>query len=83
LASFDEIKENDFNLNIPRYVDTTEPEKPVDVVKVVADIKKNDEEIARLSSELAKDFDDLVANNDEAAKQLAALKELFKNELGC
>jgi type I restriction enzyme M protein len=80
LASFDEIKENDFNLNIPRYVDTTEPEKPVDVVKVVADIKKNDEEIARLSSELAKDFDDLVANNDEAAKQLAALKELFKNE---
>ena len=80
LASFDEIKENDFNLNIPHYVDTTEPEKPVDVVKVVADIKKNDEEIARLSSELAKDFDDLVANNDEAAKQLAALKELFKNE---
>jgi type I restriction enzyme M protein len=50
------------------------------VVKVVADIKKNDEEIARLSSELAKNFDDLVANNDEAAKQLTALKELFKNE---
>ena len=56
LASFDEIKENDFNLNIPRYVDTTEPEKPVDVVKVVADIRKNDEEIARLSSGASQRF---------------------------
>lgn len=31
LAGFDEIKENDFNLNIPRYVDTFEEEKPVDM----------------------------------------------------
>ncbi|KMO58328.1 hypothetical protein PZ02_14460, partial [Lacticaseibacillus rhamnosus] len=67
-------------LNIPRYVDTTEPEKPIDVVQVVANIKESDKKIAKLSSELAKDIDDLVANNDEAAKQLAALKELFKNE---
>ena len=31
LATFDEIKENDFNLNIPRYVDTFEPEPEVDI----------------------------------------------------
>ena len=31
LADFDEIKENDFNLNIPRYVDTFEPEPSVDI----------------------------------------------------
>ncbi|OAU80989.1 type I restriction-modification protein subunit M, partial [Lacticaseibacillus rhamnosus] len=79
-AELDEIVENEYNLNIPRYVDTTEPEKPIDVVQVVADIKETDKKIAKLSSELAKDIDDLVANNDEAAKQLAALKELFKNE---
>ena len=79
-AELDEIMENEYNLNIPRYVDTTEPEKPIDVVQVVADIKETDKKIAKLSSELAKDIDDLVANNDEAAKQLAALKELFKNE---
>ena len=30
LASFDEIKENDFNLNIPRYVDTFEEEESID-----------------------------------------------------
>ena len=31
MASFDEIKENDFNLNIPRYVDIFEEEKLVDI----------------------------------------------------
>ena len=27
----DDIKENDYNLNIPRYVDTFEEEEPVDL----------------------------------------------------
>ena len=43
VASMDEIKENDYNLNIPRYVDTFEEEEPVDmdvVKKNIADIKK-------------------------------------------
>ena len=30
----DEIKENDYNLNIPRYVDTFEEEEPIDLVAV-------------------------------------------------
>jgi type I restriction enzyme M protein len=34
LASFDEIAENDFNLNIPRYVDTFEEEAEIDLVAV-------------------------------------------------
>ena len=38
LATFEEIKENDFNLNIPRYVDTFEEEEEVDLAKVKADI---------------------------------------------
>ena len=31
VVSFDEIKENDFNLNIPRYVDTFEGEELMDI----------------------------------------------------
>ena len=34
-----------FNLNIPRYVDTSEPEKPVDLDAVLTKIKQDDEEI--------------------------------------
>ncbi|GGB24802.1 type I restriction-modification system subunit M [Puia dinghuensis] len=45
-ATLKEMEENDYNLNIPRYVDTFEEETPVD-------IKATQQEIARLKRELA------------------------------
>jgi len=38
-ATLDEIKENDYNLNIPRYVDTFEEEEPVDIDAVAKELK--------------------------------------------
>ncbi|MBI2802471.1 MAG: type I restriction-modification system subunit M [Gammaproteobacteria bacterium] len=46
LASLQEITGNDFNLNIPRYVDTFEAEEEIDVAAV-------EQEIERLETELA------------------------------
>lgn len=59
LATFDEIKENDFNLNIPRYVDTFEEEEPVDIPAVQARLKQHREEAAALDDELAGYFKEL------------------------
>ena len=39
VASLNEVAENDYNLNIPRYVDTFEEEVPVDIDAVVKDLK--------------------------------------------
>lgn len=39
-ANLDEIKENEFNLNIPRYVDTFEEEEIVDLSIVAQELKK-------------------------------------------
>ncbi|MCL5113537.1 MAG: type I restriction-modification system subunit M [Patescibacteria group bacterium] len=39
LASLEEIKENDYNLNIPRYVDTFEEEEEIDLNEVTKEIK--------------------------------------------
>ena len=39
VASLDEVKENDYNLNIPRYVDTFEEEESVDMDAVVKDLR--------------------------------------------
>jgi type I restriction enzyme M protein len=36
VVELDEIEENDWNLNVPRYVDTTEPEEPIDVREKLA-----------------------------------------------
>ena len=52
-ASMDEIKENDYNLNIPRYVDTFEEEEPIDLKAVSDRIAKIDEEIASIDEQLA------------------------------
>jgi len=39
LATFEEIAENDFNLNIPRYVDTFEEEEEIDIMAVQTEIE--------------------------------------------
>lgn len=52
VASLDEIKGNDYNLNIPRYVDTFEEEEPIDVIEVKAKILKLDEEITNIDKQL-------------------------------
>ena len=53
VATMEEIKENDYNLNIPRYVDTFEEEEPIDLVAVSERIASIDKEIAKLDEELA------------------------------
>ncbi|MGB5900615.1 MAG: type I restriction-modification system subunit M [Geitlerinemataceae cyanobacterium] len=45
LASFEEIKENDFNLNIPRYVDTFEEEEEIDIGAVQVEIDGLEKEL--------------------------------------
>ena len=52
LATFVEIKENDFNLNIPRYVDTFEEEEEVDLMQVRREREQLKEELAALEVEM-------------------------------
>ena len=53
-ASFDEIKENDFNLNIPRYVDTFEEEELVDIDQVKQNIADIETELAQVQAQMQK-----------------------------
>lgn len=45
-ASYEEVKENEYNLNIPRYVDTFEEEEQVDMKEVSEKIAKLEDELA-------------------------------------
>ncbi len=53
-ASLEEIKENEFNLNIPRYVDTFEEEEPIDIEDVAKDLKKLNQEEKDLQKDVEK-----------------------------
>jgi type I restriction enzyme M protein len=59
LASLDEVKENDYNLNIPRYVDTFEEEEPVDLDAVSTELKAIDIEMADTDNTIANFCDEL------------------------
>ena len=48
VAPHDKIAENDFNLNIPRYVDTFEPEEEIDIAEVQSDIDQIEAELAEV-----------------------------------
>lgn len=52
LAKKEEIVENDYNLNIPRYVDTFEEEAPVDIDEVKDEISVIENEIAEVQSKM-------------------------------
>ena len=51
-ASLEEIAENDYNLNIPRYVDTFEEEEPVDLEQVQQDLNEIDSNIQDIEQEI-------------------------------
>lgn len=53
LASINEIKDNDYNLNIPRYVDTFEEEEQIDLHQVANQIKELDSQIKLTDAKIA------------------------------
>ena len=54
VATLDEIKANDYNLNIPRYVDTFEEEELVDIEEVKGNIKNIEDELSKIQKQMAK-----------------------------
>jgi type I restriction enzyme M protein len=46
VAPLSEVKENDYNLNIPRYVDTFEEEEAIDLLSISSDLKALEKDIA-------------------------------------
>lgn len=59
VATTDEIAENDYNLNIPRYVDTFEEEEPVDLKAVVGELKNLEMDMADIDREILENCKEL------------------------
>ena len=79
LASFEDIEKNDFNLNIPRYVDNFEKEEEIDLNDLLADIKATDEELEKTEKEFLSMLKELTSS-DEAI--MASLNELIEKMEG-
>lgn len=52
LASLEEIRANEFNLNIPRYVDSFEAEEQVDLAAVTAELRRIEADMAPIDAKI-------------------------------
>ena len=52
MSYLNEIFENEFNLNLPRYVDTFEEEDKIDIEKVVLRLKELDKELDKSNKKI-------------------------------
>ncbi len=78
LASYEDIVANDYNLNIPRYVDSAEEEPEIDLKALVQDMRETDRAIKAGNETLLDMMKDLTFHNDstkEAANEFIKILE--------
>lgn len=78
VATFEEIKDNDFNLNIPRYVDTFEPEPDVDLGELNEEMAETNKQIEANEKELLAMLKELTTTDAKKAEDLQDFLHLFK-----
>lgn len=68
-VSISEIEENDYNLNIPRYIDSFEPEEIPDAVQLAKELNEINRESRTLGLEIAEMLKQLVCTDPDARKE--------------
>ena len=74
-ASLQEVKDNDYNLNIPRYVDNFEKEEDVDINALLSDMQRTDDELEKVQGEFVSLMKELTSMDDTI---MGSLNELIK-----
>lgn len=63
IVDMEEIEENEFNLNIPRYVDTFEPEEEIDLEEAIEEFSSFQQDETSATSELEKLLEEIQQND--------------------
>lgn len=79
LATFENIEKNDFNLNIPRYVDNFEKEEDVDINALLSDMAKTDAEITQVQGDFVSLLKELRSPDETI---MTSLNELLRKMEG-
>jgi len=77
VASFEEIKENDFNLNIPRYIDTFEEKEEVNIIELGKELVALNQQIKEAENDFLVMLDELAVT-DDTRDIIEATKAVFR-----
>lgn len=78
VVTADEMAKNDFNLNIPRFVDTSEPPEPIDIGEVLREMIECRIEIEKTERELLEMMRELVGNTPDKQTKVDQIVEAFE-----
>lgn len=78
LAALDEIRANDYNLNIPRYVDTFEPAPECDIMQLTKNLSIRNEQMIKNKVELSRAIKQLKPLDKDTSQAIQALLNLLK-----
>ncbi len=72
LASFEDIEKNDFNLNIPRYVDNFEEEEEIDLNALLSEMQQTNQEIESIQKDFVSMMRELTCDDASVMESLNA-----------
>lgn len=78
LASYDDIVSNDFNLNIPRYVDTMEEEPEIDMKDLTRRIRETDKAIKEENASLLNMLRDLECSTEDTKDAISEFVRILE-----
>ena len=78
ISSFEDIKNNDYNLNIPRYVDTSEEEPEVDLKQLSGRIKETNRAIKAGNDALLEMLGELTFADPETKDAVEELMNVLR-----
>lgn len=79
VVGIEEIRNNDYNLNIPRYVDTFEEDDVKPLIEIAEELKEIDGEIKEVSDEILVSMKNLVGTTPEAQKELEEFIKIIES----
>lgn len=79
VVSIEEIRDNDYDLNIPRYVDTFEEDNVKLLTEIAEEMKAIDEEMKEVSGEILVSMKNLVGTTPEAQKELEEFIKIIES----
>ena len=78
VASYADIEKNDFNLNIPRYVDSTEEEEEIDLDDLLAEMREIDAEMKKAKGEFLDLLGELRTGDETVKNSLAEFIKMME-----
>ena len=79
VVGIEEIRNNDYNLNIPRYVDTFEEDDVKPLIEIAEELKEIDGEIKEVSDEILVSMKNLVGTTPEVQKELEEFIKIIES----